>query len=83
MGWEYLQKMMEATHVGKRRLVGERLRMDGKDIFNQTIPMQTKSPQKHHKKTNKILDSPKGTIRAKQGFHIILRKDVFQCENIK
>lgn len=60
-----MRKMMETTYVGKRRLVGEWLRMNGKDIFNQTVPIQTKSPQNHHKKTNKILDSPKGTIRAK------------------
>ena len=51
MGWEYLRKMMETTYVGKRRLVGEWLRMDGKDIFNQTIPhtdkITPKPPQKN------------------------------------
>ena len=30
MGWEFLRKMMEATHVGKRRLMGERLRNEVK-----------------------------------------------------
>ena len=51
MGEEYLRKMMETTYVGKRRLVGEWLRMDGKDVFNQTIPhtdkITPKPPQKN------------------------------------
>ena len=51
MGWEYLRKMMETTYVGKRRLVGEWLRMNGKDVFNQTIPhtdkITPKPPQKN------------------------------------
>ena len=29
-GWEFLRKMMEATYVGKRRLVEERLRNEVK-----------------------------------------------------
>ena len=54
MGWEFLRKMMEATHVGKRRLVGEWLRMDGKDIFNQTIPHTDKiTPKTTTKKRTK------------------------------
>ena len=48
---EIFVKKDKATHVGKRRLVGERLRMNGKDIFNQTIPhadkITPKSPQKN------------------------------------
>lgn len=51
MGWEYLRKMMETTYVGKRRLVGEWLRMNGKDVFNQTTPhadeITPKPPQKN------------------------------------
>ena len=47
MGWEFLRKMMEATHVGKRRLMGERLRNEVKIysihtyITNPTCPKVT------------------------------------------